>query len=65
MNVEQKKELAQRLLKEVEMEEKGVDSHHPYQETDFENPFNTCPPAVNDKVGILLLFETLKDTLVY
>ncbi|KAK3879903.1 hypothetical protein Pcinc_015547 [Petrolisthes cinctipes] len=50
MNVEQKKELAQRLLKEVDMEEKGIDSKHPYQETDFENPFNTCPPAVNDKV---------------
>lgn len=56
MNAGQKKELAQRLLKEAEMEEKEIDSKHPYQETDFENPFNTCPPAVNDKVGILLWF---------
>lgn len=63
MNVGQKKELAQRLLKEAEMEEKGIDSKHPYQETDFENPFNTCPPAVNDKVGILPLSYNWKDVL--
>lgn len=55
MNVSQKKELAQKLLKEAEMEEAGTENRHPYQETDFDNPFNTRPPAVNDTVGILLL----------
>lgn len=46
-----KKKLAVELMEEVELEEKGTELKHPFQDTDFENPFNTCPPAVNDKVS--------------
>ncbi|XP_071520471.1 uncharacterized protein [Panulirus ornatus] len=50
MDLEDRRKLARRLMHEVEMEEKEIESKHPFQETDFENPFNTCPPAANDKV---------------
>ncbi|XP_068236172.1 uncharacterized protein [Palaemon carinicauda] len=45
LSLEKKKELAQRLLDEVAANEKGKEIKHPFQDTDFENPFNTCPPA--------------------
>lgn len=50
MSVEDKKKLARSLLEEVEIEEMGTQHRHPFQESDFENPLNTCPPAINDKV---------------
>ncbi|KAG7173594.1 NADH-cytochrome b5 reductase 1-like 1 [Homarus americanus] len=50
MNLEEKKKLAKTLIEDVESEEKGIEFKHPFQETDFENPFNTCPPAANGKI---------------
>lgn len=50
MNLVDKKKLAKELMEEVQMEETGTELKHPFQDTDFDNPFNTCPPAVNDKV---------------
>lgn len=52
MNLVEKKKLAERLAKEVAQEESGVSPNHPFQDTDFENPFNTSPPYYSDKVGI-------------
>ncbi|XP_042238822.1 uncharacterized protein LOC121877242 [Homarus americanus] len=49
MTLEEKQELAKSLAEDVELE-KGAENKHPFQETDFENPFHTCPPAVNDKI---------------
>ena len=51
MSSADKKKLAKKLMEEIERKEKGTELKHPYQESDFENPFNTCPPAVNNKVG--------------
>lgn len=50
MTLQERRDLAKDLLQDVETEEKGESAKHPFQDTDFENPFNTCPPAVNDKV---------------
>lgn len=50
MNLVDKKKLAKELMDEVQLEELGKELKHPFQDSDFENPFNTCPPAVNDKV---------------
>ncbi|KAK8732376.1 hypothetical protein OTU49_007064 [Cherax quadricarinatus] len=50
MNLSEKKKLVKALLEDVQAEERGAEAKHPFQETDFENPFNTCPPAVNDQV---------------
>lgn len=50
MSLAEKRKLAKELMEEVEMEETGKEMKHPFQETDFENPFNTCSPAVIDKV---------------
>ncbi|XP_045595176.2 uncharacterized protein [Procambarus clarkii] len=50
MSLEEKRKLAKSLLEDVEAEEKGTKDKHAFQETDFENPFNTCPPAVNDTI---------------
>lgn len=49
MNLADKKKLAERLAKEVAQEESGVSPNHPFQDTDFENPFNTSPPYYSDK----------------
>lgn len=54
MSISKRKELAKTLLEEAEIEERGEEAKHPFQDTDFENPFNTCPPAVNSKVNICL-----------
>ena len=45
MSLQGRKALAKKLLEECEAEESGVSLNAPYQDTDFENPFNTCPPA--------------------
>lgn len=50
MSISKRKELAKALMEDVEAEEKADELKHPFQDTDFENPFNTCPPAVNSKV---------------
>nr|XP_045601407.1 uncharacterized protein LOC123760049 [Procambarus clarkii] len=50
MSLEEKRKLAKSLLEDVEAEEKGAEDKHVFQETDFENPFNTCPPAVNAEI---------------
>ncbi|XP_063877102.1 uncharacterized protein LOC135109604 isoform X3 [Scylla paramamosain] len=50
MSYEDKKKLAEELMEEVELEKKKTELKHPFQDSDFDNPFNTCPPAVNDKV---------------
>lgn len=50
LSLADKKKLAKELMEEVQMEETGTQLKHPLQETDFDNPFNTCPPAVNDNV---------------
>lgn len=50
MSLADRKKLAQELMDEVQLEELGQEQKHPFQESDFENPFNTCPPAFNDKV---------------
>lgn len=46
MTAKSKKELAMKMLHEAELEERGEKINHPCQDTDFENPFNTCPPAI-------------------
>ena len=40
-----KRTLAEKLLKEAEVEEKGPVNQGGYQDTDFNNPFNSAPPA--------------------
>lgn len=50
LSLADKKKLAKELMEEVQMEETGTKLKHPFQDTDFDNPFNICPPAVNDKV---------------
>ncbi|XP_069999966.1 uncharacterized protein [Penaeus vannamei] len=45
LTLEEKGALAQKLLQEVEAQKEGAASRHPYQDTDFDNPFNTRPPA--------------------
>ncbi|KAK7022822.1 hypothetical protein SK128_011860 [Halocaridina rubra] len=49
MTLHQRKQLAQDILKDVETAEKGDAAKHPFQDSDFENPFNTCPPAYNNR----------------
>nr|XP_027230665.1 uncharacterized protein LOC113822330 [Penaeus vannamei] len=49
MSIEERKKLAEELLEDVVAEEKG-EAKHPFQDTDFDNPFNTCAPAANGKV---------------
>ena len=46
----EKKNLALKIMDEVAREEKGPEGRNKYQETDFDNPFNTAPPAYNSKV---------------
>ncbi|CAL4114134.1 unnamed protein product, partial [Meganyctiphanes norvegica] len=46
MNLDERRKLAKKMLEEADAEERG-DVKHPYQETDFENPFNTKPPTYN------------------
>ncbi|KAL7646718.1 UNVERIFIED_CONTAM: hypothetical protein RMT77_001971 [Armadillidium vulgare] len=50
MNLKSKRELAMKLLEEVGIEESGTNSNHPFQDTDFENPFNTCPPKFAQRI---------------
>lgn len=50
LSVLEKKKLAKNLLEEVEIEENGAQYKHSFQGSDFENPLNTCPPAISDKV---------------
>ncbi|XP_076065564.1 uncharacterized protein LOC143039424 [Oratosquilla oratoria] len=45
MSLKDKKALAEKILREVKTEEEGESLNHPFQETDFENPFNTAPPT--------------------
>ncbi|XP_076065562.1 uncharacterized protein LOC143039423 [Oratosquilla oratoria] len=45
MSLKDKKALAETIMKEVKAEEEGGSLNHPFQETDFENPFNTAPPT--------------------
>lgn len=42
-----KRELAKKLLAEAEIENANVKNHihHSYQDSEFDNPFNTSPPA--------------------
>ncbi|XP_047477887.1 NADH-cytochrome b5 reductase 1-like isoform X2 [Penaeus chinensis] len=49
MSIEERKKLADALLEDVAAEEEG-EAKHPFQDTDFDNPFNTCAPAANGKV---------------
>ncbi|KAG7160971.1 NADH-cytochrome b5 reductase 1-like 2 [Homarus americanus] len=46
MTAEEKVAMGQRLLDEAAQEQEGNIAKHPYQESDFDNPFNTAPPAV-------------------
>jgi len=48
MNLDDRRQLAKKIMEEADAEERG-DVKHPYQETDFENPFNTKPPTFNAK----------------
>ena len=50
MNLDERRKLAKKLLEEADAEE-GGNIKHPYQETDFENPFNTKPPTYNTQVS--------------
>ncbi|XP_042888990.1 uncharacterized protein LOC122264255 isoform X2 [Penaeus japonicus] len=50
MSIEERKKLARDLLEDVRAGETGVKLKHPFQDSDFDNPFNTCPPAACDKV---------------
>lgn len=45
MSPSQKEALGRQLLDEAARETSGVPPTHPYQDTDFINPFNTAPPA--------------------
>ena len=51
MTIEQKKKLMERLASEIHNEENGVVLKHPYQDKDFDNPFNTCEPRYLSEVG--------------
>uniref|UniRef100_A0A6A7FXG2 Acyl-CoA dehydrogenase fadE25 n=1 Tax=Hirondellea gigas TaxID=1518452 RepID=A0A6A7FXG2_9CRUS len=52
MDLHAKKALMAKLQKEVKIEEIKESLNHPYQDTDFENPFNTMPPHYVDKTII-------------
>ncbi|KAF2348837.1 Oxidoreductase FAD/NAD(P)-binding [Trinorchestia longiramus] len=52
MSLSDKKKLAKKLNDEVEQEESGLSPNHPYQDTDFENPFNTAPPSYSGEAII-------------
>lgn len=45
MSASQKEALGQQLLEEAAREKSEAPPLHPYQDTDFVNPFNTAPPA--------------------
>ncbi|XP_066966515.1 uncharacterized protein [Macrobrachium rosenbergii] len=49
MNPKQKEALGRRLLDEASRELSGTEAKHPYQDTDFMNPFNTSPPTVRNQ----------------
>lgn len=44
LSLSSRKALAHKLMAEVAMEESGKSATHPFQDSDFENPFNTAPP---------------------
>ncbi|XP_047469723.1 complex I assembly factor ACAD9, mitochondrial-like [Penaeus chinensis] len=44
MTLEQKERVGRRLLEEASQERQGASANHPYQDTDFLNPFNTAQP---------------------
>ncbi|CAL4065939.1 unnamed protein product, partial [Meganyctiphanes norvegica] len=46
MSLNERRKLAKKLLEDADAEE-GGNVKHPYQDTDFENPFNTKPPTYN------------------
>ncbi|XP_037785192.1 uncharacterized protein LOC119580999 [Penaeus monodon] len=50
MSIDERKKLANELLEDVRAEEAGREAKHPFQDSDFDNPFNTCPPAALSKV---------------
>lgn len=50
MSLADRKKLAKELMEEVQLEELGQELKHPFQDSDFENPFNICPPAFSNKV---------------
>ena len=58
MSLQGRKALAKKLLEECEAEESGVSLNAPYQDTDFENPFNTCPPAKMEASKCLKTMQT-------
>ncbi|XP_076043887.1 uncharacterized protein LOC143026975 [Oratosquilla oratoria] len=45
MKISDKKALGLQLIAEAEAEERGRESKRPNHDSDFENPFNTTPPA--------------------
>ena len=49
MKRSEKKDLALKLIEEVSRTEKPTKQNE-YQDTDFENPFNTAPPAYKAEV---------------
>lgn len=44
MNLDEKRELMKSLAEDIETEQSLKSENHPYQNTDFDNPFNTSPP---------------------
>ena len=54
MKLSEKKDLALKILEEVAIEEKPNKTHK-YQDTDFDNPFNTSPPTYRAEVITIVL----------
>lgn len=51
MSPSQKEALGRQLLDEAARETSAAPRSHPYQDTDFINPFNTAPPASAPEVS--------------
>ena len=52
MSASQKEALGRQLLEEAARETSEAPPLHPYQDTDFVNPFNTAPPAAVPEVSL-------------
>lgn len=51
MSPSQKEALGRQLLEEAARETSDAAPLHPYQDTDFVNPFNTTPPSLAPEVS--------------
>lgn len=64
MKLAEKKKLAQQLAEEVALEESNKSLNHPYQDSDFDNPFNTTAPHYSKEAKLNIKFKIYLVTIV-